>query len=221
MPRKKFPELPRKSLRPMRPMPLCLHEVVEDYGSSRRCAVCQEYLGPVTDPDPEPDVPRVPASALTERNELPGEEHIGAGASPSRGRRRDSERPAEPAAAPAAPAPFRQRMAAERTGITHKFDIAGHEGYLTVGLYADGTVGEIFLRMSKQGSTVGGLVDAWATCFSMCLQYGVPLSKLCDKFSHWSFEPAGFTGNELVPQARSVIDYVSRWLAAKYVKQEG
>lgn len=122
---------------------------------------------------------------------------------------------------PALPPPFRHRMPAERQGVTHKFDIAGCEGYLTVGLFSDGTVGEIFLRMAKQGSTIGGFADAWATCFSMALQYGVPLERMCSKFTAWSFEPSGFTGNEDIPSAKSVIDYVSRWLMAKYGPKAG
>jgi ribonucleoside-diphosphate reductase alpha chain len=116
--------------------------------------------------------------------------------------------------------PLRRRLPDERPAITHKFSIAGHEGYLTVGMYEDGTPGEIFLVMAKEGSTISGLMDAFATLTSLALQYGVPLKALIDKFSHMRFEPAGFTNNKEIPIAKSVMDYIFRWLASKFLDQE-
>jgi ribonucleoside-diphosphate reductase alpha chain len=91
------------------------------------------------------------------------------------------------------PAPYRRKLPDERRSITHKFSVAGHEGYVTVGLYEDGKPGEIFIVMSKEGSTISGLMDSFATAVSLTLQYGVPLEALVDKFTHMRFEPAGFT----------------------------
>ena len=116
--------------------------------------------------------------------------------------------------------PLRKRLPAERTAITHKFEVGGHEGYITVGLYEDGTPGEIFLRMAKEGSTVSGLMDSFATAVSLALQYGVPLPALVDKFSHTRFDPQGFTRNPEIPIAKSVMDYIFRWLASKFLPQE-
>jgi len=117
----------------------------------------------------------------------------------------------------AKPKPFRRRLPDERQAVTHKFSIAGHEGYLTVGLYEDGTPGEIFITMSKEGSTISGLMDAFATSVSMALQYGVPLRVLTEKFSHMRFEPSGFTGNKDIPIAKSILDYIFRWLDKKFL----
>lgn len=114
----------------------------------------------------------------------------------------------------------RRRLPDERQAITHKFSIAGHEGYLTVGLFEDGSPGEIFLVMAKEGSTLSGVMDAFATSISLALQYGVPLSALVKKFSHMRFEPSGFTSNKQVPYAKSILDYIFRWLAAKFLSQE-
>lgn len=125
---------------------------------------------------------------------------------------------AGPAVQPAKP--VRRRLPDERPAITHKFSIAGHEGYITVGMFEDRTPGEIFLVMAKEGSTISGLVDAFATSISLALQYGVPLKALIDKFSHMRFEPAGFTNNKEIPIAKSVMDYIFRWLASKFLDQE-
>lgn len=111
----------------------------------------------------------------------------------------------------------RERLANERRAITHKFSLGGHEGYVTVGLYDDGRPGELFITMAKEGSTISGLVDAFATAASLALQYGVPLPVLVEKFSHMRFEPSGFTGNPALPQAKSLCDYLFRWLALKFV----
>jgi ribonucleoside-diphosphate reductase alpha chain len=113
--------------------------------------------------------------------------------------------------------PTRERLPDERQSITHKFSIAGHEGYITVGLYEDGRPGELFIRMSKEGSTIAGLMDSFATSVSFGLQYGVPLKFFVDKFSHVRFEPSGWTGNQHIPYAKSIMDYIFRWLASKFI----
>ena len=110
----------------------------------------------------------------------------------------------------------RRRLPDERRSITHKFSIGGHEGYLTVGMYDDGTAGELFVVMAKEGSVVSGLMDSFATSVSLALQYGVPLQVLVDKFSHTRFEPSGFTGNPDIPIAKSITDYIFRWLSLKF-----
>ncbi|MDP2340511.1 MAG: vitamin B12-dependent ribonucleotide reductase [Deltaproteobacteria bacterium] len=114
----------------------------------------------------------------------------------------------------------RRKLPDERAAITHKFSIGGHEGYITVGLFEDGTPGELFITMSKEGSTISGLMDAFATSTSLSLQYGVPLKVLVDKFSHMRFEPAGFTGNPQIPIAKSLCDYMFRWLGLKFLPAE-
>ena len=113
--------------------------------------------------------------------------------------------------------PLRHKLPDERRSITHKFDIAGHEGYITAGMYEDGQPGEIFITMSKEGSTISGLMDSFATAISMAMQYGVPLRVLVDKFSHMRFEPSGFTRNPDIPMAKSIMDYLFRWLATKFL----
>ena len=114
----------------------------------------------------------------------------------------------------------RRKLPAERRAITHKFSIGGHEGYITVGMYDDGQPGEIFLVMAKEGSAISGLMDSFATAISLALQYGVPLKVLIDKFSHTRFEPSGHTGNPEVPYAKSLVDYIFRWLASKFLPRE-
>jgi ribonucleoside-diphosphate reductase alpha chain len=113
--------------------------------------------------------------------------------------------------------PVRRHLPVERHSITHKFAVAGHEGYLTIGMYEDGTPGEIFIVMAKEGSTLSGVMDSFATTCSMALQYGVPLKVLVDKFSHTRFEPSGFTSNPQVPYAKSIMDYIFRYLASKFL----
>ncbi len=117
-----------------------------------------------------------------------------------------------PASATTPSRPFRARMPATRRSITHKFEIAGHDGYMTVGLYDDGKPGELFITMAKEGSTVGGIMNAFGTGISLCLQYGVPLQALVSKFSHCRFEPSGYTSNPDIPIAKSLVDYIFRWL---------
>jgi ribonucleoside-diphosphate reductase alpha chain len=116
--------------------------------------------------------------------------------------------------------PARRKLPDERHAITHKFSIAGHEGYITVGMYEDGKPGEIFLVMAKEGSTISGLMDAFATSISMALQYGVPLEALVEKFSHVRFEPSGFTKNPEIPYAKSITDYIFRYLASKFLSAD-
>ncbi len=113
--------------------------------------------------------------------------------------------------------PHRHKLPDERHAITHKFSVGGLEGYITVGLFEDGTPGEIFLVVAKEGSTLSGVMDAFATAVSIALQYGVPLSALVRKFTHLRFDPSGFTGNPKIPMAKSVIDYVFKWLASKFL----
>jgi ribonucleoside-diphosphate reductase alpha chain len=113
--------------------------------------------------------------------------------------------------------PLRRRLPETRTAITHKFEIAGHEGYLTVGLFENGQPGELFITMAKEGSTIGGLMDAIGTLTSIALQYGVPLEALAKKFSHQRFEPSGFTKHPEIRNASSITDYVFRWMALQFV----
>jgi ribonucleoside-diphosphate reductase alpha chain len=119
--------------------------------------------------------------------------------------------------ADAPPRAVRHRLPEERASLTHKFSIAGHEGYITVGLYPSGQPGEIFIRMAKEGSTVSGLMDSFATAASLSLQHGVPLRVLCEKFAHSRFEPSGWTGNEQIGYAKSIMDYIFRWLQLRFL----
>ncbi len=116
--------------------------------------------------------------------------------------------------------PVRRKLEDERDSITHKFSIGGHEGYITVGKYEDGQPGEIFINMAKEGSTIAGLMDSFATSVSYCLQYGVPLKFLVSKFGHVRFEPSGWTGNKEIPYAKSITDYLFRWLGLKFLGPE-
>src|SRR2546425_175603 len=114
----------------------------------------------------------------------------------------------------------RRRLPDERKSITHKFDIQGHEGYLTVGMFEDGQPGELFVTMAKEGSTISGLMDAFATQTSYALQFGVPLKFMVDKFTHMRFEPSGFTKNKEIPIAKSIVDYIFRWMASHFLPAE-
>jgi ribonucleoside-diphosphate reductase alpha chain len=117
-------------------------------------------------------------------------------------------------------APVRRRLPDDRAAMTHKFSVGGQEGYITVGLYDDGSPGEVFVKMSKQGSTVSGLMDSVAIAWSMALQHGVPVESLIAKYIDHRFEPSGFTGNPRIPMARSVVDYLARWMASKFLSEE-
>jgi ribonucleoside-diphosphate reductase alpha chain len=119
--------------------------------------------------------------------------------------------------AQAPPRAVRHRLPAERASITHKFGIGGHEGYITVGLYPSGAPGEIFIRMAKEGSTISGLMDSFATAISMALQHGVPLKVLVEKFAHTRFEPSGWTGSEELGYAKSIMDYLFRWMQLRFL----
>ena len=123
-------------------------------------------------------------------------------------------------AAPVMYKSVRRRLGDERPSITHKFSISGHEGYITVGMYEDGQPGEIFIVMSKEGTVVSGLMDSFATAISLALQYGVPLRVLVEKFSFTRFEPSGFTNNREIPIAKSVMDYIFRWLSLKFLPKD-
>jgi ribonucleoside-diphosphate reductase alpha chain len=114
----------------------------------------------------------------------------------------------------------RRRLPDERHSLTHHFSVGGQEGYVTIGLYEDGLPGEMFIRMSKEGSTVSGLMDSFATAVSLALQYGVPLQVLCNKFSHTRFEPSGWSGNPQIGYAKSLMDYLFRWLELRFLKAE-
>lgn len=116
--------------------------------------------------------------------------------------------------------PVRRKLPAERHSITHKFVVANHEGYITIGLYDEGAPGEIFIKMSKEGSTLSGIMDAFALTISLCLQYGVPLEVLVAKFCHSRFEPSGMTGNRNIPLVKSIVDYIGRYLALKFLPRE-
>ena len=116
----------------------------------------------------------------------------------------------------AMPTPVRRKLPDERASITHKFDIQGHEGYITVGMFEDGSPGEIFVKMAKEGSTLSGMVDSFAIMVSLALQYGVPLEAMVGKFAHVRFEPSGYTSNKEIPIAKSIVDYIFRWLASKF-----
>ncbi len=125
------------------------------------------------------------------------------------------------AATTAGPAtPLRRRLPDDRSALTHKFSVGGQEGYITIGLYDDGAPGEVFVKMSKQGSTVSGLMDSVAIAWSMALQHGVPVESLISKYIDHRFEPSGFTGNPRIPMARSVVDYLARWMASKFLSEE-
>ena len=134
------------------------------------------------------------------------------------GDKKDAEDEAEVAPVSPEPArPVRHRMPRERQSITHKFSVGGHEGYITAGMYEDGTLGEVFLTdVGKEGSTIKGLMNAFATSISIGLQYGVPLETLVRKFAYMRFEPEGYTGNPEIPFAKSMPDYIMRWLASRF-----
>jgi len=114
----------------------------------------------------------------------------------------------------------RQRLPDERASVTHKFSVGGSEGYITVGMYEDGRPGEVFIKMSKEGSTLSGVMDGLALTLSIGLQYGVPLKVLVDKLINTRFEPSGFTENSQIRYASSLLDYVGRWLGGRFLSAE-
>src|SRR5262249_15088823 len=117
----------------------------------------------------------------------------------------------------APPRAVRHRLPEERMSVTHKFNVGGHEGYITVGLYPDGEPGELFIKMAKEGSTVSGLMDSFALAVSIAIQHGVPLKLLCEKFAHTRFEPSGWTNNPDIGFAKSIMDYIFRWLQIRFL----
>jgi ribonucleoside-diphosphate reductase alpha chain len=117
----------------------------------------------------------------------------------------------------APPRAVRHKLKEERMSVTHKFNIGGHEGYIIVGLYPDGEPGEIFIKMAKEGSTVSGLMDSFALAVSISLQHGVPLKLLCEKFAHTRFEPSGWSQNADIGFAKSIMDYIFRWLNLRFL----
>src|SRR5262249_18001763 len=115
------------------------------------------------------------------------------------------------------PRSVRHKLQEERASITHKFKVGDHEGYVTVGLYPNGDPGELFMKMAKEGSTVSGLMDSFALAVSLALQYGVPLKTFCEKFAHTRFEPSGWSGNPDIGYAKSIMDYIFRWLQLRFL----
>ena len=112
---------------------------------------------------------------------------------------------------------MRHKLQEERASITHKFNVGGHEGYITVGMYPNGDPGELFITMAKEGSTVSGLMDSFACAVSLALQHGVPLKLLCEKFAHTRFEPSGWSNNPDIGYAKSIMDYIFRWLQLRFL----
>lgn len=122
-----------------------------------------------------------------------------------------------PSSTPLSAPPQRRTLAATRHSVTHKFAINGHEGYLTVGLFEDGTPGEIFIKMSKEGSTLSGLIQAFCRAFSLAIQFGLPLGEAVARFKDMRFEPMGATSNPELPEAKSIVDYAARYLEFHYL----
>jgi ribonucleoside-diphosphate reductase alpha chain len=182
--------------------------------SGQRSAVSGQQGSELADEHrtPNPESRAVGPELRTLNSELAGESRT-----PNTKSRAPSPEPRAPS--PGA-RPFRRKLADERHAFTHKFSVGGHEGYLTVGLYDDGQPGEIFITMAKEGSTVSGLMDSFATAISLALQYGVPLKVLCDKFSHTRFEPSGWSTNPEIGYAKSLMDYIFRWLALKFLPKD-
>ena len=133
---------------------------------------------------------------------------------------RDRKKVEAVAAPQGATRPYRRKLPADRNALTHKFSISGQEGYITVGMYEDGTPGEVFINMAKEGSTLSGMMDAFAISISVALQYGVPLKSLVNKFAHMRFEPSGFTANPHIRMAKSLVDYLFRWMALKFMSRQ-
>jgi ribonucleoside-diphosphate reductase alpha chain len=145
---------------------------------------------------------------------------LGKGPRPDRSEKAERDAIVAEALAAQARKPYRRRLPDERMSVTHKFSIAGHEGYIHVGLYEDGSPGELFVTMSKEGSVISGLMDALATSVSLALQYGVPLEVLVRKFSHMRFEPSGWTPNGDIPYAKSIMDYIFRWMGLRFLPHD-
>jgi ribonucleoside-diphosphate reductase alpha chain len=149
-----------------------------------------------------------PLSAAGTKTATSSKSDVGAGVSPVQ---QEDDNPNGP------PRAVRHRLQEERASITHKFNVGGHEGYITVGLYPDQSPGELFIKMAKEGSTVSGLMDRFALAVSISLQHGVPLKLLCEKFAHTRFEPSGWTNNPDIGFAKSIMDYIFRWLQVRFL----
>src|SRR5580704_6886765 len=157
----------------------------------------------------------MPNSNLTRESGTDNSDHAGAGRS---GQSNPTEGPTAPPRNPDGPPEAnRHRLPDERVAITHHFSIGGNEGYLTVGLYPNGQPGEVFIRMTKAGSTISGLMECLGAVTSVALQHGVPLRVLCNKLSHTRFEPSGWTGSAELGYAKSVIDYIFRWMELRFL----
>ena len=115
----------------------------------------------------------------------------------------------------------RRTLPPTHESVTHKFSISGHEGYLTIGLFEDGTPGEIFIKMSKEGSTLSGLIQGFCRCFSICLQYGLPMQEAVSRFKGMRFEPSGGTSNADIPEVTSILDYIARYLELHFGSEAG
>jgi ribonucleoside-diphosphate reductase alpha chain len=156
----------------------------------------------------------MPNSNLTRESGTDNSDHAGAGRS---GQSNPTEGPTAPPRNPDGPPEAnRHRLPDERVAITHHFSIGGNEGYLTVGLYPNGQPGEVFIRMAKAGSTISGLMECLGAVTSVALQHGVPLRVLCNKLSHTRFEPSGWTGSAELGYAKSVMDYIFRWMELRF-----
>jgi ribonucleoside-diphosphate reductase alpha chain len=160
---------------------------------------------------------RVPGNIHSRSNfGKPGPSHSAAIVSPTAANE-DGPNSATPVDLSGPPAAIRHRLPSERMALTHHFSIAGHEGYMTIGLYPSGQPGELFLRMAKEGSTIAGLMECFGIAVSVGLQHGVPLKVLCEKFAHTRFEPSGWTGNEQMGYAKSIMDYIFRWIESRFL----
>ena len=149
-----------------------------------------------------------PLSAAGTKTAESSNTRVATGASPVQNEEQDPNAP---------PRAVRHRLPEERASITHKFKVGDHEGYITVGLYPDGSPGELFIKMAKEGSTVSGLMDSFALAVSIAIQHGVPLKLLCEKFAHTRFEPSGWTNNPEIGFAKSIMDYIFRWLQLRFL----
>lgn len=187
------------------------NESTEDKEDSVEAQSAEKQEAPVQAPGTQEKVP-----AYADRN---GAAKTGNGVN-GNGTSAQNINVAAPKSAIADSKPHRRKLPDERLSLTHKFEVGGHEGYLTVGLFPDGSPGELFITMNKEGSTMAGLMDAFGILVSFNLQYGVPLEFLVNKFTHMRFEPAGFTKNKQIPMAKSIIDYIFRWMAVKFLDKD-
>jgi ribonucleoside-diphosphate reductase alpha chain len=180
-------------------------------------AVAEGSAAVVSTPGISPEAAQALAAAAAAAATAAAQQQIAALEAQMRSMTEASMQNADSLDAQAPPRAVRHRLPAERASVTHKFGLGGHEGYITVGLYPNGSPGEIFIRMAKEGSTVSGLMDSFATAISISLQHGVPLKVLCEKFAHTRFEPSGWTGNPEIGYAKSIMDYIFRWIQMRFL----